>query len=261
MYRDREGGKPGKATIEPLLPGVLVVHRSFADFGVRGCVLVPDAGPVVVWDTLVEPADMAAVAALTTGNSVTVVYSHADWDHCWGTAGLPDRSAVIAHEACIERFATELPAEMAAKKATEPGRWAMVELVPPTVTFASTFAVPLGSAQLELRWVGGHSGDSVAGVVKDWGLLLAGDLAEDPFPEVRDPERIDDWIRAMEKWAADPDLHTVVPGHGAIGGTPLLRKNVEYLRSVERGDQNAPKGANAYYRRVHEKNLAAVGRR
>ena len=247
--------------MEPLLPGVLEVNRKLEEFSVRGCVLVPDAGQVVVWDTLVEPADMAAVAALTTGMAVRVVYSHADWDHCWGTAGLANRDTVIGHTACAERFQNELPAEIAAMRAADPSRWQGVQLVPPTETFESTMTVPLGSAQLDLVWVGGHTPDSIVGVVRDWGLLLAGDVAEDPFPEIGDPLRLNEWIRALETWADDPDLHTVVPGHGAVGGAKLLKRNAEYLRAVAGGDHRMPTGANAFYRRVHEQNVKAMAGR
>lgn len=43
----------------------------------------------LVWDTLSHPRDMAGWLPLISPLELVIVYSHADWDHIWGTAGPP----------------------------------------------------------------------------------------------------------------------------------------------------------------------------
>ncbi|MBU0970466.1 MAG: hypothetical protein KKC20_07455 [Proteobacteria bacterium] len=39
--------------------------------------------------------------------AMTIVHTHADWDHIRGTGGLPREGArIIGHRACLERFDT-----------------------------------------------------------------------------------------------------------------------------------------------------------
>ena len=88
--------------LSELRPGLWLTELVLDDFDVRGAVIVGDKR-VMVWDTLSHPYDMRPVIALTADKPIDVVYSHADWDHCWGTAALK-ADIIIGHERCAERF-------------------------------------------------------------------------------------------------------------------------------------------------------------
>jgi len=118
-----------------LQPDIWLTQVTLDDFDVRGA-LILGGTRVVVWDTLSHPRDMRLFEPLIGDRDIVIVYSHADWDHIWGTAGLPhDRARIIGHAGCGDRFASDVPAVLGRKRAAEPGRWDDVVLVPPTETF------------------------------------------------------------------------------------------------------------------------------
>ncbi len=199
-------------------------------FEVRSAVVVGEHAALVL-DTLAHPREMTDVAALLEGHPFTVAYSHADWDHAWGTAGLPDpEGGVVAQEACAERFHTDVPATLAQKRAEDPERWAGVKLVAPTRTFVSRLDVPLGGVTVELHALPGHTPDSVVAFVPEWGILLAGDAAEAPHPFINERGALPVWIRGLERWAREGSVRTVVPSHGPVDGRELLERNIRDLR-------------------------------
>ena len=66
----------------------------------------------VVWDTLTLPGEAAPLAQVQSGGMpYYVVYSHGDWDHAWGTAGLGTMAAWVssAHVECLRRFGDDAP--------------------------------------------------------------------------------------------------------------------------------------------------------
>jgi len=266
-------------------PGLWTVEVDAPGFAVRAAVLL-GRDRALVWDTLCRPSDMEPVRGLLAGREPVVVYSHADWDHVWGTAGLEAVRAVIAHEGAALRLAQHGQAELDAQRALEPGRYDAVRLVHPTETFAATRTLDLGAPEPirraapppapaeagqahapaggELRVVlhalPGHTPDSAVAWLPHLGVLLAGDAVETPLPEVNDAALVPDWIRALEGWAAEPGLELVVPSHGAIGGPELLLRTAEYLRGLLAGRTEAPEDtpAEGFYREVHTRNVALV---
>ena len=227
------------------------------DFAVRG-VLIPGEERVVVWDTLSHPNDMRAFLPIS-GREPVIVYSHADWDHIWGTGGLPGGKAVIiAHDLCRERFAAEVPAVLAEKKAVDPARWQAVQLFPPTLTFADRHTIDLGSASLLLQHLPGHTGDSIVGFLPDEGVLLAGDTVEAPLPQVPEGCDLARWIEELHRWLEDPRVMTVIPSHGKIGGVEILHENIAYLECLLAGGEPAvPETLDDFYRETHRANVRA----
>jgi glyoxylase-like metal-dependent hydrolase (beta-lactamase superfamily II) len=98
-----------------------VTESRLDDFDVRGVVVI-GSERTVVWDTLSHPSDMRPLLPLLRDRKASVVYSHADWDHIWGTAAIPYHE-VIAHRLCQERFSTDVPRCLADKRLQEPEKW------------------------------------------------------------------------------------------------------------------------------------------
>jgi len=163
-------------------PGLWLTELQLDEFAVRGAVL-PGRRQAVVWDSLSHPRDMQPVTQLLGRRDFVLIYSHADWDHVWGTASLPFSDKMVWAQAhCLIRFAQELPAELHERQTAEPGKWDEVVLVPPTHVFETTQPFDLGEATLTLHHLPGHTRDSIMGFVPEWGVLLAGDSVEAPFP-------------------------------------------------------------------------------
>lgn len=240
------------------------------DFDVRAAVLV-GTERAVAWDTLAHPLQMQGVPGLVAVESraagsaatalpVTVVYSHADWDHVWGTSALGEVEEVVAQALAARRFRSDVPAELDGRREREPGVWDDVLLVPPTVLFDREHVLDLGGATLELHALPGHTPDCIVGWVPEWGVLLAGDTLETPLPVVNDGTVLASWAAALRRWRDDPRVVTVVPAHGTVGGTELLERNVRYLEALVMGDgPDDLSGLPAFYRDTHRRNLELAG--
>jgi glyoxylase-like metal-dependent hydrolase (beta-lactamase superfamily II) len=202
---------------------------------------------------------MAGYLPLIDGLDLVIVYSHADWDHIWGTGGLPHKGAeIVGHRACRARFSADVPVTRREKQAAEPGRWDEVTLLPPSTIFDDGLVLDLGSLSLELRHLPGHTEDGIVGFVPERGLLLAGDAAETPLPVVPAGGPLARWIDELDRWANDPRVRTVVPAHGEIGGPAVIRRTADYLRGLLEGQPAEVAGSlTTFYRETHEANLRA----
>lgn len=235
------------------------------EYDVRGA-LVLGATRAVVWDTLSHPRDMQDWLPLIGNRELVIVYSHADWDHVWGTAGLPyaASASVIGHRACLGRFRNDadVARELRDRQRTEPGVWDDVRLVPPTTVFDDELTIDLGGLTLRLHHLPGHTVDCTVGLIPELGVLLAGDTVETPLPVVPADSPLPQWIAALARWADDPRVRTVVPAHGPIGGRDLLQRNVTYLGAVLDHTPWTPAGPlPPFYQTTHESNLRWTGTR
>lgn len=241
-----------------LRPKLHLVETEMEGFDVRAAVLA-GSRRVVVWDTLAHPEQMNVVHALAAGLPVTVVYSHADWDHAWGTCGIEEVEQVVAHEAAAARFQDDVPAELERRRSVDGNRWQAVCLVAPTRTFAERLTLDLGNLRLELHALPGHTPDCIVGFVPRWGVLLAGDTVETPVPVVNDAAAIPGWVSALEHWRHDARVRTVVPSHGPVGGPELLHETAAYLRTLRQGGRHRRlEELPAFYRDTHERNVRLV---
>ena len=267
---------PAPTGVRTLLPGLHLLETEVTDFDVRAALLV-GTDRAIVWDTLAHPAQMAPVPELAGGLPLTVVYSHADWDHVWGTCGLGDGrgagvpgaglEAVVAWEPTAARFREDVPADLERRRAAAaPGSLDAVRLVPPTVAFGRSLTLDLGGATLELHPLPGHTRDCIVGFVPEWGVLLAGDTVETPLPVVNDGAAVPDWTQRLDRWAADPAVTLVVPAHGRVGGRELIQETSSYLRGLlsasAPGSPDAValdlSSALAFYAKTHARNLQRV---
>lgn len=245
----------------------------------RSAVLVGEVG-AVVWDTLAHPSQMAPVGELVGDLPVTVVYSHADWDHAWGTCGIDVRGdrpsngvrhanprvpraprgpqAVVAHRSAAARFASDVLEELAARRRADRDVWDAVRLVAPTVTFAAEYTLDLGGVTLALHALPGHTPDCIVGFVPEWGVLLAGDTVETPLPVVNDGGAVRRWVEALERWRSDPRVTQVIPAHGRLGNRDVIAETVTYLRGLLAGDARDPGVVPTFYRETHARNARAI---
>jgi glyoxylase-like metal-dependent hydrolase (beta-lactamase superfamily II) len=243
-----------------LRAGLWATELQLDEFEVRGAVIAGETG-VAVWDTLSHPRNMAEVAPLLGGRDLFIVYSHADWDHIWGTVGLPPSANVIAHTACLTRFSADVPPYLAQKQADQPGIWDDVQLIAPTITFEATYTLDLGGVTLELHALPGHTPDCIVGLIPEWDVLLAGDTVETPLPVIEDAAAVPGWIAHLARWERDERVEMVIPAHGSIGGRDVIAFTRSYLLSLSMGtsiwfDDPLP---SEFYLKTHAQNLALMG--
>jgi glyoxylase-like metal-dependent hydrolase (beta-lactamase superfamily II) len=216
---------------EEFAPGVWVTTVALGEYDVRGALVVGERR-ALVWDTLSHPRDMAVWRPLVGSRELVIAYSHADWDHVWGTAGLPhDTAVVVSQDACAARFEADVPLTLAARRREHPGTWDEVRLVPPGETFLHDLTLDLGGLTVTLHHLPGHTVDCIVGLVHERGILLAGDTVETPCP--------------------------VVPAHGRVGGPEVIVETLGYLEALARGCPIEPRGElTPFYAATHRANLA-----
>jgi glyoxylase-like metal-dependent hydrolase (beta-lactamase superfamily II) len=179
-----------------------------------------------VVDTLLGPADMAPL-----GSTDLVLYTHADWDHCWGTKAFP-HALVIGHARTCERVLGPAEAETFARMtAASPERFAGAALVPPELTFTDRLTIDLGGLTLCLEAMPGHTADSVWTYMPELELVLAGDSLEEPILSLNEPGHLRDWAAALQRWSR-ACVQQVVPSHGQVSGPELIRRNLAYLEEL-----------------------------
>jgi len=237
-------------------PNLWLTELQLDDFAVRGAVIM-GRDRVLIWDTLSHPRDMQPILPLLAGRNVIIVYSHADWDHIWGTAGLPLTNAtIVGHYQCLRRFSADVPVMLRDKQQTQPTEWAEVKLIPPTMTFETELSLDLGDITVILRYLPGHTEDCIVAFIPEWGILLAGDTLETPLPLLESPDNLAAWVAALQRWQANPQLQLVIPSHGEIAGPELLQHNLTYLQALLEGHEPAISSElDDFYREAHQANL------
>jgi glyoxylase-like metal-dependent hydrolase (beta-lactamase superfamily II) len=188
--------------------------------GDAGCLVVDSRGDVV------QGAELAAAVREVTALPWTLVYTHAHFDHCFGTTPfLP--CEVWAHEGC----AAELDASGEASRAARIAGYraegkphiadalANTTITPPNRTFRTGAELDLGGRTVQLVHPGpAHTDHDVLVHVPDVGVVFAGDTVEHgPHGWTHFSFGVDTHV---ERWPAALDAilalspRVVVPGHG-----------------------------------------------
>lgn len=227
-------------------------------FDVRGALIIGDER-AVVWDTLSHPNDMEGLLPLIEKKKLFIIYSHADWDHIWGTVGLPYQNAcIIGHTTCLERFSTDVPVTLHEKQTVEPGVWDEVQLITPNMAFRQELLLDLGSITMTLHYLPGHTSDSLVAFLPDQRILFMGDTVEMPFPVIPKDCPLLHWIAELQRWEHDPRVQTVIPAHGAIGGREIIEQTITYLQDLLDGYLPVlPERLTEFYRETHQENMHA----
>lgn len=242
-------------------------------FTVRSALIIGSRHRVVI-DTLMQPADVAPF-----GPASLVIYTHSDWDHCWGTPAFP-AAPVVGHAVARERLLSpEASGHLTQMQGQYPDRFAGSAIVAPDIIFDHHLRIDAGGLTFELHHIPGHTADSVVVHVPELDLLVAGDVAEDPLPSLNETGHIRAWADSLRRWVGSGVRH-VVPGHGSPGGPELLDRNAAYLEElIGRCDLHLSEGRDLdeiqgtlkidgflpganryppYYRETHLQNIARV---
>lgn len=245
--------------LQEIRPNLLLHEAAVSGISVRSALIVGER-LATVWDSLARPADVAALSTHLQNKPFHLVYSHADWDHCWGTDGFrPMPLSIVAHADCRRRFDHDVPETLNRMQLADRGRWEALRLVPPNLTFSASLTLDLGGVSLELRHLPGHTRDCIVGWIPEWGVLLGGDAFETPLPVVNCPDRVDAWLSRLEAWAARDDLVQTIPSHGSLAGRDALERTIAYLSALT-GDRlfDLPATLDSFYAETHQKNLQVM---
>jgi glyoxylase-like metal-dependent hydrolase (beta-lactamase superfamily II) len=190
----------------------------------------------LVVDTMSTPemfAQVVALAPLRRNLPTVVVTTHADYDHHWGNAYLASSNHLwIASEHARARIIGQ-QAELDQMNLATGGRFSGVVLSTPHLGISATTVLDGGDLRIRLLPTPGHTPDHLAVHIPELGVVLAGDAAERPLPELWDTHSLSS-VRASLKLLQDLDATIVVPSHGGTTDPGILTDNLRILKEIER---------------------------
>lgn len=200
----------------------------------------------VVLDTLLCPADMAAVMACCEADighrTILCVNSHADWDHTWGNGYFSGVHSIpiLAHEYCRKRLTSEEARRQLEEYQQRYPLFRDVSLVSPMLTFNERLTIDTGGLTIELLHAPGHCQDQIVAWLPEIRLLLAFDAIEKPFPSIEDSVCVPLMFSTLKQLIA-LNAQYALCSHGKTTSPLLLQENQDYLnRLVQCARQHLP---------------------
>ncbi|WP_328373131.1 MBL fold metallo-hydrolase (plasmid) [Streptomyces sp. NBC_00445] len=237
--------------LKQIAPGVHVWAPNSVDtWGLANCTLIHSEGNALVVDTPYTPAlteTFLTAARQTTGSEVplsTIVTTHANGDHTWGSQCLPGADIIATHAAlehqCLEPTPQQLYALVHDTDPDQPLGWYFrlhfgkfnfqdIHVQAPTTTFTGRHDLTVGKIPVELHEVGpAHTVGDLFVHLPEQRVVLAGDI-------VFAGDHPCHWAGPLERVAAaceqilELDPQWIVPGHGPILAPDGLRSHISYL--------------------------------
>jgi len=210
--------------------------------------LVPNIGIIVgSRATLIVDAGMGPrngqtvlreVAKVSKNTDLYFTTTHFHPEHMTGVQAFPANTIVIRPEAQQEEVDRKQPEFIHNFSQRTPELKALLQDVkprPPDILFDHEATLDLGGVTVKLVWLGpAHTrGDNNVFVVED-GVLFTGDVVINRFfPIFPDADASGkNWLSILDQ-LDEFHPHTIVPGHGEVGGAALISAERTYLKAVQ----------------------------
>lgn len=222
-------------TVE-VLPNVFtIVHGEGSDSNTT--FIITKEGVIVI-DTRVSPAEaekvMAEIKKRTDLPIVYTINTHYHGDHTFGNQVFLASKTIIAHKNVRRSLLGASGKEHLAKFKTLniPGLDA-IEVTPPTMIYEKKMELYLGGYHLQLVHLGrGHTDGDTLIILQELRTVITGDLIYNrQFPYLGDGY-VAEWIDTLQ-YLEDQDNELVVPGHGDVGGKPIIIAMKHYLMTLK----------------------------
>ncbi|SOD71268.1 glyoxylase-like metal-dependent hydrolase (beta-lactamase superfamily II) [Jatrophihabitans sp. GAS493] len=172
-----------------------------------GIVVGADSALIVdtLWDEVQARTMLAAMQPMLGETArLTVVNTHADGDHWWGNAAMPEEATIVASAASLSEMRSEVSATTAECRRL------------PDRSFTGRMNLDVSGRHVEIIEVGpGHSAGDVVVHVGDRGVVFVGDLVSVGSTPVAWHGPISNVIAALDT-VLGCDPVAIIPGHGPV---------------------------------------------
>jgi cyclase len=211
--------------------------KAKAPAGSNAGFLIGDDGVAVI-DTLAstEAANqlLAEIRKLTKLPVKFVINTHYHPDHVAGNRIFVDAGAVVLAQRNVRAWIHTEPLKFFGND-IKPEQKAFIEaLAPPTVVYDQVVDLYLGSREIHVRSVPGHTGGDSVVLVPDAKTAFAGDLFwHNTLPNMIDAST-KPWIDTLSTLAKTEAGYTFVPGHGDVGNAQDVAAFRDYLATLQK---------------------------
>lgn len=185
---------------------------------------------VIVIDTRGSKQEAAqvlkAIRKMTNQPVVYVVNSHFHKENISGNGVFKSARTIIAQKRA--QAMTVLEAEREKRKVT-----------PANLSFKKKLELKLGKYHLKLIHPGpAHTDGDLYVYIPKWRIIITGGLVSNRIIPFLGDSNIESWINALVEMD-DLDAEVIVPGHGPVGGKPIVTQMKHYLMELKRFVNNA----------------------
>ena len=164
---------------------------------------------------------LKAIREATQQPVVYVVNSHFHKENISGNGVFKSARTFIAQQQALAMIVTE--AERENRKVT-----------PPNLSFEKKLELKLGKYHLKLIHPGpAHTEGDLYVYIPKWRILITGGMVFNRIIPFLGDSTIESWIKALVEME-DLDAEVIVPGHGPVGGKPLVTQMKHYLMELAR---------------------------
>jgi glyoxylase-like metal-dependent hydrolase (beta-lactamase superfamily II) len=219
--------------------------RSKAPAGANTGFVIGDDGVVVI-DTSAsidadgqfgtEPARLllAAIRTRTTLPVRFVINTHHHLDHVGANAVFVDAGAMVLAHRNVRGWIHSENTRLFGTHITPQQKVFIEALLPPTVTNDQGMDLFLGSREIRVRSLPGHTGGDSIVLIPDASVIFIGDLLWcKTLPNLIDAST-SPWIDTLDTLAKNEADSTFVPGHGNVGNVQDVEAFREYLATLRK---------------------------
>ena len=216
------------AKLTEALPGIYCMVDPTGD-GANATFITTKEGVIVV-DTRGNEQEalqvLQAIRKLTDQPVIYVVNSHFHKDNISGNGVFKSARTIITQKKSLAM--TVLEAERERRKIT-----------PANLVFDKKLELRLGKYHLKLIHPGpAHTEGDLYIYIPKWRTLITGGLVSNRIIPSLGDSAIESWIHALVQME-NLDAEVIVPGHGPVGGKPIVTQMKHYLMELKRFVNNA----------------------
>jgi hydroxyacylglutathione hydrolase len=229
--------------------------------------LVSGAGDGLLIDPAVTVGDLAALAADIAAAGLRLqagFATHPHWDHVlWSRElGQAPRYATLGAVELFESMRAEMTDMLLqCEPGHDLGLFGRLTALP-----ADADQIPWDGPAAQLVAHDGHAPGHGAVFIPSAGVLVAGDMLSDveiPILDTVADDPLGDYLAGLDRLAAVPGVHAVVPGHGHVGDAGEFRRRVDadrrYLDLLVAGQPfDDPRMTAQWQRDCHAEQLRVV---